>query len=124
VVSGCGFHLLEHPDEWVPYITPCWLMSIQDFISPNKITIKVASTQLLPASQEHDCHILDAIQQLGLYNDKQLFDINAVQLYLQITTLSDIVDAKGIQIVNDAFNGKKLSDQYFALKWLRTNSGY
>lgn len=23
--SGCGFHLLENPSEWVPYITPCWL---------------------------------------------------------------------------------------------------
>ena len=29
--SGCGFHLLEHPSEWVPYITSCWLTSIRDF---------------------------------------------------------------------------------------------
>jgi hypothetical protein len=28
VESGCGFHLLERPDEWVSYITPCWLTSI------------------------------------------------------------------------------------------------
>jgi hypothetical protein len=31
--SGCGFHLLESPSKWVPYITECWLTSIQDFIS-------------------------------------------------------------------------------------------
>jgi hypothetical protein len=29
--SGCGFHLLEFPSEWVPYITECWLTSIWDF---------------------------------------------------------------------------------------------
>jgi hypothetical protein len=52
VESGCGFHLLEHPDEWVPYITPCLLMSIHDFISWNKIMIKVESTHLIPASQQ------------------------------------------------------------------------
>jgi hypothetical protein len=28
VESGCVFHLLEQPDEWVPYITSCWLTSI------------------------------------------------------------------------------------------------
>jgi hypothetical protein len=49
-----------------------------------------------------------------------MFDVNAVWLYLVwIMTLSDIVDAKGIQIVNDAFNGKKLSDRYSTLKWPR-----
>jgi hypothetical protein len=41
--SGCGFHLLESPSEWVPYIMECWLTSIWDFISRQKITIKVAS---------------------------------------------------------------------------------
>jgi hypothetical protein len=40
---GCGFHLLEIPSKWVPYITPCWLTSIREFLSRNKITIKVAS---------------------------------------------------------------------------------
>jgi hypothetical protein len=28
IESGCGFHLLEDPSEWVPYITACWLTSI------------------------------------------------------------------------------------------------
>lgn len=60
--------------------------------------------------QPRTCHIMDAIQQLGLYNNKQQFDINAVRLYLQVTALSDIVDAKGLWIVKEAFHGNKLSD--------------
>jgi hypothetical protein len=48
-----------------------------------------------------------------LYENKQLFDINAVWLYLQVMTLSDIV------IVDDAFNGRKLTDRYSKFKWPR-----
>jgi hypothetical protein len=93
--SGCGFHMLESPSKWVPYIMECWLTSIRDFISRSKITIKVVSAQLVQTSQEHDCQVMDAIRQLEIYDDKQFFDINAVQMYLQVTTLSNIVDANG-----------------------------
>jgi hypothetical protein len=43
IESGCGFHLLEDPSEWVPYITACWLTSIRDFLDRNDIKIKVAN---------------------------------------------------------------------------------
>jgi hypothetical protein len=76
--SGCGFHLLESPSKWVPYIMECWLTLIWDFISQSKITIKVVSAQLVQTSREHDCHVMDAIHQLEIYDDKQLFDINAI----------------------------------------------
>jgi hypothetical protein len=68
--SGCGFHLLESPSEWVPYIRECWLTLIRDFISQSKITIKVASARLVQMSQEHNCHVMDAIRQLEIYDDK------------------------------------------------------
>jgi hypothetical protein len=29
-------------------------------------------------SQAHDCYVMDTIQQLEIYDDKQFFDINAV----------------------------------------------
>jgi hypothetical protein len=44
IESGCGFYLLEDPSEcWVPYITACWLTSIQDFLDRNDIKIKVTN---------------------------------------------------------------------------------
>jgi hypothetical protein len=101
--SGCGFHLLENPSEWVPYIMSCWLTCIQDFLDKSKITIKVASAQCVYISREHDRYVMDEIQKLGVYDDSQLFDINAVRLYLQVMTLSDISDAKGQQISEEAY---------------------
>jgi hypothetical protein len=62
---------------------------------------------------------MDEVRRLGVYDDKQLFDINAVCMYLQVMTLLDIVDAKGQQISEEAFKGTKLLDRYSALKWPR-----
>jgi hypothetical protein len=54
---------------------------------------------------------------LGVYDDKQLFNINAVCMYLQVMTLLDIVDAKGQRISEEAFEGMKLLGRYSVLKW-------
>jgi hypothetical protein len=40
-------------------------------------------------------------------------------MHLQITTLSDIADANGWKITDEAFKGQKLSDRYSRLKWPR-----
>jgi hypothetical protein len=40
-------------------------------------------------------------------------------MYLQVMTLSDIADASGHQISEEAFKGQKLSDRYSRLKWPR-----
>jgi hypothetical protein len=102
---GSGLHLLENPDKWVPYITSCWLTSIQEFLNQHKIKIMVVSARCVTLSREHDHHIMDEVCRLGVYNDKQLFDINAVHMYLQVTTLSNIVYAKGQWISEEAFKG-------------------
>jgi hypothetical protein len=117
IESGSDFHLLEHPSEWVPYIAKCWLTCIQEFLARNKITLKVASAKLVRKSRQHDCHIMDVVHKLEMYNHEQLFDINAVWMHLQITTLSDIADANGWKITDKAFKGQKLSDRYSRLKW-------
>jgi hypothetical protein len=40
-------------------------------------------------------------------------------MYLQVTTPSDIVDAKGQMITDDAYRGQKLTDWYSMMKWSR-----
>ncbi len=105
--SGCGFLLLERPNEWVPYITQCWLTSIWDFVDCSKIKSKVATSRQVFASCEHDQYLMDECHNLGLYNSWQLFDLNAMKVYLQVTTLSDVVDGRGKCITVEAYTGKK-----------------
>jgi hypothetical protein len=108
--SGCRFHLLENPSEWVSYITSCWVTSIQEFLDQSNIKIKVMSTWLVHASQEQDRYIMHEIWKLGIYDNSHLFDLNAVRMHLKVTTLSDIVDAQGKRITEESFKGMKLMD--------------
>jgi hypothetical protein len=62
---------------------------------------------------------MDEFRRLGLYNNRQLFDLNAVRLHLQVTTLSDIADAQGKKITKEVFAGMKPTDRYSKLKWPR-----
>jgi hypothetical protein len=54
-----------------------------------------------------------------VYDNSQWFEINVVRLYLQVTTLSDIVDTMGQWISAQAYKGMKLSDWNSTLKWPR-----
>jgi hypothetical protein len=47
------------------------------------------------------------------------FDINAVQMHLRVTTLSDVVDAQGKCISEEIFKGARPMDRYSQLKWPR-----
>jgi hypothetical protein len=62
---------------------------------------------------------MDEMQQLGTYNNHQLFDITAVQMHLRVTTLSDVVDAQGKHITEEIFKGARPTDWYSQLKWPR-----
>ena len=60
---------------------------------------------------------MSKIHKLGIYDNRQLFDINAVRLYLKVKTLSDVVDAQGKRITEEVFEGTKPTDRYSKLKW-------
>jgi hypothetical protein len=44
--SGCGKHILLHPDEDTPYLMACWLTSLRDFLACHKIQLEVTKAKL------------------------------------------------------------------------------
>ena len=88
--AGCSFHILEHPNEYLPYITSCWLTSIRDFLAQHKIVLNVTEAWLTLMSHINDRHLMDDFCSLGIFNNDQLYDVNLCRLYLQVMTLSDI----------------------------------
>ena len=117
--AGCSFHILEHPNEYLPYITLCWLTSIQDFLAQHKIVLKVTVARLTVMSCINDQHLMDDFRSLGIFNNDQLYDLNLCRLYLQVTTLSDIMDGPGNRIIDEAFKAKHLTNRYSVLCWPR-----
>ena len=114
---GCSFHILEHPDEYLPYITSCWLTSIHDFLVRHKISLEVTSARLIPICQVNDSHLMGDFCALGIFNNDQLYDLNLCRIYLQVMTLSNITDGPGNRITNEAFKAQRLTNRFSVLHW-------
>jgi hypothetical protein len=54
---------------------------------------------------------------LGIFNDDQLYDLNLCHLYMQVKTLSDIVDGLAKKITDEAFKAQHLTYWFSVLKW-------
>jgi hypothetical protein len=108
--SGCHHHLLEPPTEWLPYITPCWLILIRDFLTRHKMSLKVAAARLVPMTWEHKSYLMDDFCSIGIFNDSQVYHLNLCHTHLQVTNLSDITDSQGTCITNEAYTARKLTD--------------
>ncbi len=65
----------------------------------------------MSSSCEQDLYLMDEFHNLGLYNKQQLFGLNAIRMYLQVTTQSNVVDGRGKCVTVEAYNGKKQMDQ-------------
>jgi hypothetical protein len=89
--SGVGFHLLEKPQVYIPYLTPSWILSIRQFLSNNNMTIKVSDVHLDTLRGPTDAYIMQA-DYLQRYTTAQQTDINLVRIWLQVTTLAEMID--------------------------------
>jgi hypothetical protein len=118
IESGSGKHILFHPDEYIPYLTTCWLTSLRDFLARHDIQLDVTKVKLIEKSREGDCYLMDDFGAIGIFDDDELYDINLCQIVLQVTTLSDIADAAGKAISAEIFDGKKSSDWFSLHRWL------
>ena len=63
----------------------------------NQIKLEVTDAQLVPLSRENDRYLMDDFQQLHIFDDAELSDINICRIFLQVTTLSDITDGSGLE---------------------------
>ena len=102
--SKCYFSLPYESHS--KYLTDCWMKHLWLFINKNKITIQNYATPSLQPSRENDLFIMDVIIERGDYKPTKLNRINACHLFLQATTLSNILEG----------NGTKLTQCYYCKK--------
>jgi hypothetical protein len=81
--------------------------------------MEVTQAKIVPLSREGDCHLMDRFRELGCFDDDELYHINACRIFLKVTTLSDITDATGRWITEEAYKGKPLTDRTSPLVWPR-----
>jgi len=82
------------PCEWVP---DCWLSRVRRTLHAHNIQL-LDDYWTVPSIRQFDVHIMDAISELQL-TPLQLTQFNACRMYLQVTTLAEIVDHTGGQVL-------------------------
>ncbi|KAI2490404.1 hypothetical protein MHU86_24160 [Fragilaria crotonensis] len=89
--SGVPMQLLAEPSTHIPYLTPTWILSMHQFMSNHNISMDITNALTLPLWGPNDQYITNSIRLKG-YTMQQQTDINLIRLFLQVTTIADMVD--------------------------------
>jgi hypothetical protein len=87
-----------------PYVDSPWLQTLRSFLRQSNSTISIPQLSGPQLIRAHDQAIMSAITHLN-FSNHQLRLINECRIWLQITTLAEITDIDGTNILIDAFRG-------------------
>jgi hypothetical protein len=90
--SGLPNPLLEEPALHIPYLTPTWILSMRQFMSNHNISITLTHHYKVDLLGRHDQYIMN-LSRLKGYSLRQQQDLNMVRIYLQVTTIAELVDS-------------------------------
>ena len=117
--SGISHPILTNLLQPIPYITPCWITSLRDFLYIHNISLEFADGWNHRLTRQHDRFIMDVLANKN-YTATKLRHINAVQLHLQVATLAEIATAASKSIPADAIHGVKSTIRTSELpNWIR-----
>jgi hypothetical protein len=95
VEVGVGRNLFQLDfTKYEHILTDCWVKETWRFAHENNIEIKDSTTKNLSLHRENDVFLMEIFAHHG-YKKATLQKINRCRLYLQVTTLSDIVCGYG-----------------------------
>ena len=118
VEAGVSFDLLQQPKVKLSYLTNCWMVSLQQFCAEFDITIRCKHNRNPVLARDHDSCLMDKALQLS-FKKQELVDVNLVRVYLQVTTLSDIVSADGLFVALASWNGQPIPDRKSTMNFSR-----
>ena len=105
VQAGTQTHLLADPTDSIDYIESCWIMSIRDFLRTYGLRIDLTLSAIPALQCEGDEFIMDALRTRTRSTSADLIKLNACRMYLQVSRLSEIVNADGTALYDDILQG-------------------
>jgi hypothetical protein len=95
-------------------------VSLRKYLDDIKGTIQVNHPGIPPKTRENDQHIMDIVLQSKKYKPHQIRKINYCRLYMNVTTLSEITNAKG-DMIDPAMIERNKEETLSQEKWRRVN---
>jgi hypothetical protein len=94
------------------------MVSLRQFYANFDISIRCKQNRLPRLACVYDSCLMETVLQLP-FTKQELIDVNLVRIYLQITTLSDIVSADGQVILKLSWNGHHIPDRRSTMQFAR-----
>ena len=110
-------------------IPPCpnpYIVGVRKFLHQIKGKLVMQPIMVAKKLRVNDQFIMDIAMQQGGSSETKIESINACRRYLQATTLADITNDKGNEVVEEAWNGTRITSQatyrYITFNQKRPNS--
>ena len=94
ISAGLSGQILSNPSKKVNYINSIWFNDLIQFMAEYHITIYTIDFLTMNLQRNNDRSIMSEINKLH-FSKQQKIQLNACRLYLQVATLSDIVNPDG-----------------------------
>jgi hypothetical protein len=116
IITGIGEFFSNKDCTPYSWVEKGWLTSLWEFASQVKLTFSYPSAWQPPLPRQGDISLTDFFLSLKL-SPKEMELLNQCRLYLQVLTLSDIVAANGLFILQHAKDGVKDNTRESRLRW-------
>jgi hypothetical protein len=93
--SGVGLPIFAYPELHLPYLESRWLPSIRRFLAHIKGQLILDKTFIAPLQRDNDEYIMSRVLDTKIFSDFHLHVLNCCRLYLNVLTVSDLVQACG-----------------------------
>lgn len=116
--AGTSISIVIDNSTKLPHLESEWISSLRKYLHRIKGSIQVDQPGIPPRMREQDEYIMDTVIQTKRYKPHQIRKINYCRLYLNVTTISEIANAKGDMITKEMMEGNRDSNQD---KWQRVH---
>ena len=117
--AGTSGPILLDTSAALEYTTKCWIGSLREFLRKHQIQIQIQHLWNFTLPRQKDLFIMDQFRCSGGFSVAELVNLNAVRIYLQVATLSDIATADGKSIDEYSFRAERSPYRKSNLSWIR-----
>jgi hypothetical protein len=93
--TGTGTSILIDTATKLPHLESTWISSLRTYLNIIKVSIQVDEPGIPQKMREHDEYIMDIVITSKKYKPHQVRKINYCRMYLNVTTVSEMTNAKG-----------------------------
>ena len=102
--AGTGTSILSEVHDPLPYLEARWITSLRNSLAMANIFLTLDRPYVVNIERHGDVFLMDWIRTMTTYNERQMQILNCCRLHIHVTTISELLDTNGRNILPHMFN--------------------